>query len=345
MDSRFGELRTVLVSAIAPNPRQPRKYFSEEDIKEFAQSIHEEGLLQLMKLEDVGEGNYYIRDGERRWRAIQLLGWNAVQAMVYPPESDVERKRLLQAMVANVHRKDINPIERAMAYQALLADGHSKNDIARKLRTSATTIKNMIDLLNLEPEVQELIAFGKFPSDHRAYNALMVLPAGDVRVKMVKRIAREGLSIRTIEKACAELRSRLAEARKEEQRRRVLGAEKPQKEVSVSTTQQRPPSHKRINRAASTVLAFGETMEAPPTKTSWRNVYDAAAATCATCDVNPRLPDAASPAWEIVLLSAEETCSACSLKPKDQKFIQSFCGACPAVVILKKLAGIEATAQ
>jgi len=224
MNNIFGELRTVSVCAIAPNPRQPRKYFNDEDIKGLAQSLHEEGLLQLMKIEDVGDGKYYIRDGELRWRAIQLLGWDTVQAMVYPTEDDAEVKRLLQAMVANVYRKDLNPIERAMAYREMLGDGHSKADVARKMRTSTNTVKNFIDLLNLEPEVQEMIALGKFPSDHRAYSALMLIPAGDVRVKLVNRIARHGLSVRTIEKACTELRDRLAEARREELRRIAIGA-------------------------------------------------------------------------------------------------------------------------
>lgn len=327
-----GTLKEVRVDAIQPNPRQPRKYFAEQDIKELADSLQDEGMLQLIKLEQVDEVTFYIRDGERRWRAAQMLGWETVQAIVYTSEEDAEQRRLFQALAANIHREGLNPIERAMAYQHLMDDGVSKLEIARRLRTSITTVSHMIDLLNLEPELQDMLAVGKLPSDHRCYKALVTIPAGEIRVKLAKRVAREGVSIRTVERACEELRNRLAEAKRVAQTQKILG-DSPKPE-----TKPRPTKHSRTNRAPSTILALGDTVEMDVTKKTWSAVQAAAAGACTVCDVNPRLAQVPSPSWELFLLSAEETCDSCQLRPKDRNFLQSVCGVCPAVVILSKLA-------
>ena len=328
-----GTLKIVRVDAIQPNPRQPRKYFAEQDIKELADSLQDEGMLQLIKLEQVDETAFYIRDGERRWRAAQLLGWETIQAIVYTSEEDAEQRRLFQALAANIHREGLNPIERAMAYQHLLDDGVSKIEIARRMRTSITTVTHMTDLLNLEPEIQDMIAIGKLPSDYRCYRAFITIPAGEIRVKLANRIAREGVAIRTVERACEELRNRLAEARRAAQTQKILG-ESPKPE-----TKPRPAAKRsRTNRAPSTILALGDTVEIDAAKKTWSAVHAAAAGACKVCDVNPRLPQVASPSWELFLLSAEETCNSCQLRPKDRNFLQSVCGVCPAVVILSRLA-------
>lgn len=339
-----GKLETVPVKAIFPNPRQPRRYFDPKEIEALTASLQDEGMLQLMKLEKINDDLYYIRDGERRWRAVQILGWETVQAVAYPPEEeDIEQRRLLQALAANIHREGLNPIERALAYQQLLNDGVSKIEIARRLKTSVTTVTHMTDLLNLEPEIQDLIAMGKLPSDHRAYDALTTIPAGEIRLKLARRIAREGVSIRTVERACEEFRNRLAEAKKTAATKQILGEPSKPPVPPKPETQHRQTRRSRTNRAPSTVLAMGETveMDGSSAKRTWSAVQQAAVATCQECDVNPRLPQAPSPSWELFLLSAEATCSVCSLRPKDRQYVQSVCGVCPAVVILKKLVAHE----
>lgn len=332
MNSFSGVTKRIPIHAIQPNPRQPRQHFNQDEIAALAETIHEDGLLQLLKLEEGPDGIYYIRDGERRWRAVQLLRWDSVEAVIYPPESDLHQQRLTQALVANIHRADLNILEKGRAYAALLDDGMSMSQIARKFKTSATTASLYMDWLSLEPEIQDIIAEGKLPTDRRVYNALMTIPAGSTRVALVKRFARDGVAISTIEKSCKNFRQQLANARREEERKRILGEQ-------ASVKRENPkPTKKRGNLQPSTILSLEENAN-PPDIQQWTTIRQTAIDTCQACDVNPGLPAAPAPSWELVLLSAESTCQACSLNPKDKAAARSICGQCPVVDFLTRLAG------
>ena len=188
-------LEEVAIGAITPNPRQPRRSFDEDNLDELAASIQEVGLLQPVVVRQVMPGRYELIMGERRWRACQRAGLEHIPAIVRGTTDD---EMLREALMENLHREQLNPLDEAAAYQQLLDDfGATHDELARKVGRSRSHISNTIRLLNLPPAVQSRVAAGVLSAGHA--RALLALDDPDAQDRLAHRIVAEGLSVRTVE--------------------------------------------------------------------------------------------------------------------------------------------------
>lgn len=189
----------VAVDAIIPNPRQPRRTFDEEALEELAASIAEVGLLQPVVVRTLTDGQYELVMGERRWRASMHAGLDVIPAIVrQTPDTDMLRDALLE----NLHRQQLDPLEEAAAYQQLLDDfGATHEQLAQKIGRSRPHISNTLRLLNLPPAVQKRVAAGVISAGHA--RALLSLDDPLAQERLAQRIVAEGLSVRAIEEIVA----------------------------------------------------------------------------------------------------------------------------------------------
>ena len=189
----------IAIGAITPNPRQPRQNFDEEALEELAASIREVGLLQPVLVRPVMPGHFELVVGERRWRACQLAGLEHVPAIVRGTADD---ELLREALMENLHREQLNPLEEAAAYQQLLDDFEVTHDeLARKVGRSRPHISNTIRLLQLPPAVQRRVAAGVLSAGHA--RALLSLADPQEQDHLAHRIVAEGLSVRAVEEIVA----------------------------------------------------------------------------------------------------------------------------------------------
>jgi len=189
----------VAIGAITPNPRQPRHNFDEDSLEELALSIREVGLLQPVVVRPVMPGHYELIMGERRWRACQRAGLEHIPAIVRGTADD---DLLREALMENLHREQLNPLEEAAAYQQLLDDfGATHDELAHKVGRSRPHISNTIRLLHLPPAVQRRVAAGVLSAGHA--RALLALDDPDAQDRLAHRIVAEGLSVRAVEEIVA----------------------------------------------------------------------------------------------------------------------------------------------
>ncbi|WP_199513245.1 ParB/RepB/Spo0J family partition protein [Nucisporomicrobium flavum] len=183
------------VTAIVPNPKQPRHVFDEEALEELKTSIQEVGFLQPIVVRNIGDGKYELVMGERRWRAAQAVGKETIPAIVRETRDDA---MLRDALLENIHRANLNPLEEAAAYQQLLDEfGATHEELARRIGRSRPQISNTIRLLNLPAPVQRRVAAGVLSAGHA--RALLSLEDNDQQEQLALRIVAEGLSVRATE--------------------------------------------------------------------------------------------------------------------------------------------------
>jgi ParB family chromosome partitioning protein len=194
--AHFAELP---VASIAPNPRQPRQHWDEDALAELATSIGIVGLLQPIVVRQVGRDRYELIMGERRWRASQQAGLDVIPAIVRDTNDD---DLLRDALMENLHRQQLNPLEEAAAYRQLLDDfGATHEQLAGKVGRSRPHITNTLRLLNLPPAVQQRVAAGVLSAGHA--RALLSLDDLEAQEQLAKRIVAEGLSVRAVEEIIA----------------------------------------------------------------------------------------------------------------------------------------------
>ena len=190
--AHFAELP---ITAITPNPRQPRQHFDEEAMAELVHSVREIGLLQPVVVRGVGGDRYELVMGERRWRACQQAGLTVIPAIVRDTGDD---DLLRDALLENLHRSQLNPLEEAAAYDQLLKDfGCTHEELAQRLGRSRPQISNTLRLLRLPPSVQRRVAAGVLSAGHA--RALLALPDPQAQDRLAHRIVAEGLSVRAVE--------------------------------------------------------------------------------------------------------------------------------------------------
>ncbi|MFC9328338.1 ParB/RepB/Spo0J family partition protein [Kitasatospora sp. NPDC057015] len=194
--ARFAELP---LDSITPNPRQPREVFDEDKLAELVASIKEVGLLQPVVVRQVGVERYELIMGERRWRASREAGLEQIPAIVRATEDD---KLLLDALLENLHRAELNPLEEGAAYDQLLRDFSCTHDeLADRIGRSRSHVSNTLRLLKLSPAVQRRVAAGVLTAGHA--RALLAVADGERQDQLAKRIIAEGLSVRTTEEIVA----------------------------------------------------------------------------------------------------------------------------------------------
>jgi len=188
-------LLTLRLSELAPNPHQPRKAFADQALDELAASLRQVGMLQPILVRPRPDGRYEIVAGERRFRAARLAGLETVPAVVRHTDDD---QLLTEALIENLHRADLGPLEEAAAYQQLLSDFAMTHEaLATRLGKSRSAITNSIRLLGLAPGVQERLTAGTLSAGHA--RALLALDDRHRQESLSQRVVAEGLSVRATE--------------------------------------------------------------------------------------------------------------------------------------------------
>jgi ParB family chromosome partitioning protein len=194
-DATESTLREVDVDAILPNPRQPRTSFGDESLHELADSIAQLGILQPLLVREPSAGSYELVAGERRLRAARKAGLARVPVLLVSAD---DRGSMERALVENLHREDLNPVEEAEAYRALLEEsGGTHEEIAHRLGRSRVAITNALRLLELPVEIQRFLVEGRLSAGHG--RALLGLQGNPFQQRLAKRAAQEGLSVRETE--------------------------------------------------------------------------------------------------------------------------------------------------
>jgi ParB family chromosome partitioning protein len=191
--------REVPVDDIRPNAKQPRQVFDEDAQEELKTSIKEFGLLQPVVVRETGPGSYELVMGERRWRASRDLGLPTIPAIVRETADDA---MLRDALLENLHRVELNPLEEAAAYRQLLDEfGTTHEELANRIGRSRSQVTNTIRLLNLPVPVQRRVAAGVLSAGHA--RALLTLDDAEAQDALATRIVAEGLSVRAVEELVA----------------------------------------------------------------------------------------------------------------------------------------------
>ncbi len=196
-DADGPSFQEIPVSAITPNARQPRRSFDEEAMAALTASVRELGVLQPILVRASGEGTYELIAGERRWRAAKRAGLPLVPALVRTADDTAS---LEQALVENIQREDLNPMDEAAAYQQLLEDfGLTHDELATRMGKSRAAVSNTLRLFQLPPAVQRLVADAKISAGHA--RAILTTPDRAFQEALARRAVDEGLSVRAVEDA------------------------------------------------------------------------------------------------------------------------------------------------
>ncbi|WP_102338132.1 ParB/RepB/Spo0J family partition protein [Collinsella provencensis] len=182
------------IESIIPNPNQPRTHFNESQLEELSESIQENGVLQPLLVRKKGK-KYEIIAGERRYQASKMAGLKKVPVII----KEVDDQKMLElALIENLQRSDLNPIEEAKGYKQLIkASGMTQEALANAVSKSRSTITNSLRLLDLPEQVQEMMYEGKLTSGHA--RAILAVPFDEARVKLAEKVVAEGLSVRATE--------------------------------------------------------------------------------------------------------------------------------------------------
>ena len=191
-----GPLRDIPVGEIHPNPFQPRRDFTPEELNELAASIQASGLLQPVSVRRRAAGGYELVAGERRFRAVSRLGWPAVPAIV--KELD-DRAMLTLALIENLQRSDLNPLDEALGYQRLIDEFRlTQQQVAEAVGKDRSTVANLLRVLQLPDGIKTLLRQGQLSLGHA--RALLAMPSERVMLEAARRITAEGLSVRDVER-------------------------------------------------------------------------------------------------------------------------------------------------
>lgn len=239
LEVRDGETpHEVEVERIEPNPHQPRRHFDETALSELAESVRQHGVLQPLIVRKKGE-RFQIVAGERRWRAAQLAGLKTVPVVVRELD-DLQMTEI--ALIENLQREDLNPIETARAYQTLMDKlGLDQEGLAKRVGKSRSAIANSLRLLSLEDDLQEQVAAGRLSEGHA--RALLALQPGEARRAAARRVVEQGLSVRETE-ALARERKASGQRRGRTKAAELADLERMLKEALAAPVEIRPGSRK-----------------------------------------------------------------------------------------------------
>ncbi len=189
------DLHTIRVDAIVPNRYQPRHVFAPEELAELVASIRESGVLQPILVRRKGDGIYELISGERRWRASKEAGLETIQAVV---RNCSDQESMVLALVENLQREDLNPMETARAFSRMMNEfGFTQDAIAQKVGCERSSVANAVRLLNLHPEVQELVESGALSAGHA--KVILGLQSPESQIRAAKTAVARGLSVREVE--------------------------------------------------------------------------------------------------------------------------------------------------
>jgi ParB family chromosome partitioning protein len=190
------KIRQVAPSSITPNPRQPRRHFKEEELEDLKNSIKEHGILQPLVVSEISAGKYELIAGERRLRAATAVGLDKVPVVIRPMEDD--RKKLELALIENIQRADLNPVEEAQAYRALIEEFDLRQeDVANRVGKSRPVVANALRLLELDEEMLQALIEGKIMKSHA--RTLLAEPVLSRRKALFEDLLKGGITVREVE--------------------------------------------------------------------------------------------------------------------------------------------------
>jgi len=199
-----GRVTEIGLHLIDPNPYQPRSSFEEGPLEELAQSIRQLGIIQPVTVRESKRGRYQLISGERRWRAAHHCDLTTIPAFIRSADNEA---MLEMAIVENVQRTELNPVDIALGYQRLMKECNlTQEKVSEKVGKSRASVTNMLRLLKLAPEVQAALKKGTISAGHA--RPLLSLEGGDQQVIVLARVEREGLSVRTVEELVRKLLDR-----------------------------------------------------------------------------------------------------------------------------------------
>lgn len=205
-------LAEVPVDQITPNPYQPRKTFNEASIEELARSVREHGIVQPLVVTRIGDRKYRLIAGERRFRAAQRAGLNKVPVVIKEMTTDSDTLQI--ALIENIQREDLNPIEEAHAYYQLHEEfGLTQEEISRQVGKERSTIANFLRLLKLPDGVKKLLASGQLSMGHA--RAILAIASAKQQEHLAERVVKRNLNVRQTEMLAAEKSPKVAEPEKE----------------------------------------------------------------------------------------------------------------------------------
>jgi ParB family chromosome partitioning protein len=239
---RGSSLIDVAVDHVEPNRLQPRKHFDEEALASLTASVRELGVLQPILVRESDGGRFELIAGERRWRAAKRAGLVSIPAIV---KTTTDTHSLEQALVENLHRQDLNPLEEAAAYQQLIEDFHLTHDeLATRMGKSRAAITNTLRLFQLPPSVQRMVADGLLAAGHA--RALLGTPDRSFQEALAKRAIAEAMSVRAVEDAVRERGNRNQESEE--------GPAAPDAPESPATRRLRPPGFRELEELLAELL-------------------------------------------------------------------------------------------
>lgn len=263
----------ILLSKIMLNPNQPRKTFDEASIDELAGSIQENGLLQPILVEDNLDGTYTLVGGERRLRAFTRIQRQTIPATVRERTNHGGRELLIHAVVENVQREAMNPIDEAKAYQNLHdVHGLSWTEIGRAIGKDGNSIHSRIILLKLDPEIQTMIQAGKFSSTSEVARAFLAIPDRTARLKLAEKVCQERMTLKQIIDVANRLAASLTANRKEA-KTGVPALRLAQRKTGIDVDEKTAPSGWNALKQAG---------KAP----AWSSVAESVSATCRNCSLS-----------------------------------------------------------
>lgn len=311
----MNELREIPLSLIDRNPDQPRTVFDEATLAELAESIRAHGVIQPVEVEARPDGRYLLHHGERRVRASRMAGRETIPAIVAAPQTD--EAALVRGLLENLHREDLNPVDEARVYKRLRDMGWTVTRIARETGRSLPTVTGRLSWLELEPEIQRLVALGHLPRDAGLAAAFRKLTP-EARVPLAEKLAEKALSLRGCVAAVERAAEKLAE--RHEVRRQYRYRE-------PAAGNAHPAPMVRHGAPGIPVHANGSS------PAIGRNVHEAADAMCRACHWRPKADYV--PSWEIIEAEAAAVCEACV--KRDGPALPDICVNCPGVAMLRAL--------
>ena len=197
---------------VEPNPDQPRQDFDEEELQALANSIEIHGIIQPLTVRELSSGYYQIIAGERRWRAARMANLSEIPAVII--EADDKKVKEL-ALIENLQRQDLNPVEEAMGYQSLIDEyGLTQEDAAKRVGKSRPAVANALRLLSLSPDILEMLRIGKLTAGHA--RAVLVLKTEKRQLEAAQKISALGLSVRQAELLCKNMSKEITQNKEPE---------------------------------------------------------------------------------------------------------------------------------
>jgi len=298
-------------STLVPNPQQPRRIFDHDALLGLGNSMKESGQIHPLIVDDVGDDTYIVVDGERRWRAAELVGIDELMAVIrHPVEQNADARQLVEALVTSTQREELSPVEFARACGKLREMGLTNRAIADKIGTYTERIRMALRLLDLDEELLQLVDTGKLPKDPRVVDALLSIEDSEIRVKLGAKLARSGIGIVAIVNACKRLNESLQN----------------QTKAQMEDVPALALAKRAVYRTDGKATA------------KWEVVRAATKGMCDACDANPRIPAAPEPAWWLITQATVGTCKEFSMRKSAVNKDLSICKECPAVALLQRLA-------